>query len=64
MASNFFTANVTPVSVTTNEHAACRDEASVALQFTVVAPSGNEAPDAWVQVVVTGAVPAVTVGAG
>jgi len=48
--------------VTVKEHDACRDRASVAVQLTVVGPKGNDAPEAGVQGVVTGAAPAVTVG--
>jgi hypothetical protein len=46
-----------------NEHAAVRT-LSVALQVTVVTPSGNEVPDGGAHVTVMGGVPPVAVGAG
>jgi len=62
-ASYFLAPSATPFSVTRNEHDAWRDIASLAVQFTVVSPRGKLTPDAGAQVVVTGAVPCVTVGA-
>jgi hypothetical protein len=49
-------------SVTVSEHTAVRLSASRAVQLTVVAPTGNTAPDAGEQVVVTGGVPPVVTG--
>jgi hypothetical protein len=57
-------ASVTPVNVTLKEHDAGRACASVAVQFTLVEPRGNDVPDVGEQVVVTGAAPPDTVGAG
>jgi len=54
---------VNPLTVTLNEHDAWRDRASVAVQVTGEVPSGKLDPDAGVQLTVTGASPAVTVGA-
>jgi hypothetical protein len=50
--------------VTVNEQRSVRCCASVATQEDVELPSGNEEPDAGVQVTVTGATPPDTVGAG
>jgi len=52
-----------PLSVTLNEHVACRVCTSLAAQLTVVVPRGKLAPDAGVHVVLTGGAPAVTAGA-
>src|SRR4051794_23528785 len=52
-----------PLTVTLNEHVACRACASFAAQLTVVVPSEKVDPDTGVQVVVTGAAPLLTVGA-
>jgi len=59
-----FSAIEEPFNVTLNEQAARRAIASVAAQLTVVVPSGKLAPEAGEQVVVIGAWPSVTVGAG
>src|SRR5262245_44652509 len=43
---------VTDVTVTRNDALALRPTASVAVQFTIVSPIGNDAPDAGVQATV------------
>ena len=48
------------LTVTVNEHELERFRASVAVQFTVVAPSGNIDPDEGVHATVTGSLPALT----
>src|SRR3954462_13810920 len=63
-ASYLVTARVKPASVTLNEQLAWRCCASCAVQLTEVVPSGKVLPEGCVQVVVTGAAPAVTVGLG
>jgi hypothetical protein len=49
---------------TENPHVAARSNASVAVQVTAVAPSGNATPDAGAQATATGGAPSVTTGAG
>src|SRR4051812_19537238 len=62
--SNFVTGTSDrPLTATLNEQAAWRDCASVAVQLTVLVPRGKDVPDTWVQDVLTGEVPPVTVGA-
>ncbi len=51
-------------TVTGNAQLAVRLWASVAVQVTVVLPSGNDAPMSGVQVVVTGVAPPVVDGFG
>ncbi len=63
-ATYFVTLSRSGVSVTVNEHCACREAASTAVHETAVVPTLNELPDAGVQVVVTGVAPPVTVGGG
>jgi len=56
------TAIASRVIITLNEQVAWRDCASVAAQLTEVVPKGKDAPEAGVQVVVTGSAPPVTAG--
>ena len=51
-------------TVTEKLQVAERESASVAVQLTLVEPSGNDAPEAGVQATVTGVRPPDTVGAG
>ncbi len=63
-ARNFVTVSCGVLAtVTVNEHVPVRFSESVAVHATVVAPSGNVAPEAGVHVTVTGSLPALTVGA-
>jgi hypothetical protein len=52
------------MTVTVNEQLAVRADASVAVQLTVVVPSGKVEPEAGVQLVVTPGQLSVAVGAG
>ena len=52
------------VTVTVKEHVAVRLEPSVAVQFTVVVPTGKLEPEAGEQLVVTPAQLSLAVGAG
>jgi hypothetical protein len=49
-------------SVTVNVHCAVRELASLAVQATVVEPTGNVVPEPGVHVMPTGCVPPLTVG--
>ena len=53
-ASIFRIGMLIPLSVTLNEHVACRACASLAVQLTAVVPSGKLAPDKGEHVVLTG----------
>jgi len=52
------------LTVTRSEHCAVRAALSVAVQATVVEPTGNCAPDAIVHDTASGAVPPVACGVG